>query len=436
MYSRTLGRICLRLRPCAVTNIRVNTGASEIPPVHNVFNRNIVSKSESIVSQESCPPPRLDVSSKRLVVNIAGVEEEYPWVWLRDSCPCPLCYDPLSQSRIINLTEWDLNIKPAAVKTLNSEIEITWEDGHVSVFSLDWLAARSFRRENRERFRRSVSQPQVLWGRELLDNVPTADYGEVMKSDAALLDWLENLDRFGFVLVRNVPVEEGPVPALQKRVAFEKMTHYGPGYTVVVRADPANISHTHHRIFFHTDLTYYDYMAGAVFLHCIEQHRGDGGETMLTDGFHAAALLKTKHPEMYKLLSETVTHFRDVGTDYTQFDKISHQSFLIHNTRGELQRINWSHFARDTHLDVDLDKVDDLYLAMRTFDDLMNNEENHIRLKMAPGDMVTVKNQRILHGRSELQGGVSGRHLQCGYMDWDEIRSAIRVTRTKLGLSL
>ena len=49
---------------------------------------------------------------------------------------------------------------------------------------------------------------------------------------------------------------------LKKRVAFEKMTHYGPGYTVVVRADPVNISHTHHRIFFHTDLTYYDYMPG------------------------------------------------------------------------------------------------------------------------------------------------------------------------------
>ena len=76
------------------------------------------------------------------------------------------------------------------------------------------------------------------------------------------MDWLETLDKMGFVLVRNVPVEEGPVPALQVRAGFEKMTHYGPGYTVVVRPDPANISHTHHRIFFHTDLTYYDYMPG------------------------------------------------------------------------------------------------------------------------------------------------------------------------------
>ena len=93
-------------------------------------------------------------------------------------------------------------------------------------------------------------------------------------------------------------------------------------------------------------------------------------------------------------------------------------------------------------------QVDDLYLAMRTFDDLMNDPRNHIRLKMEPGDMVTVKNMRVMHGRSELLGGISGRslqvppllpfppppppRLQCGYMDWDEIRSCMRVTRTRL----
>ena len=67
--------------------------------------------------------------------------------------------------------------------------------------------------------------------------MPTADYARVMEDDTALLDWLENLDRcvvvkmmnvmmmmidyndgrFGFVLLKNVPVEEGPVPALQVR---------------------------------------------------------------------------------------------------------------------------------------------------------------------------------------------------------------------------
>ena len=34
--------------------------------------------------------------------------------------------------------------------------------------------------------------------------------------------------------------------------------------------------------------------------------------------------------------------------------------------------------------------------------------------------------------RSELEGGISGRHLQCGYMDWDEIKSTMRVIRANL----
>ena len=61
------------------------------------------------------------------------------------------------------------------------------------------------------------------------------------------------------------------------RAGFEKMTHYGPGYTVVVRPDPANISHTHHRIFFHTDLTYYDYMPGVRTI----DYPGDLGVTLM-----------------------------------------------------------------------------------------------------------------------------------------------------------
>ena len=75
--------------------------------------------------------------------------------------------------------------------------------------------------------------------------------------------WAEQaLDVWGVALMRGLPVREGPVPALQQRAGFERLTHYGPGYSVVVRPDPANISHTHHRIFFHTDLTYYDHMPG------------------------------------------------------------------------------------------------------------------------------------------------------------------------------
>merc|ERR1712032_943114 len=227
-------------------------------------------------------------TGQRLVVSIDGKEEEFPWVWLRDNCQCTQCYEAISRCRIHNLTEWEIGVKPSKVEVDQGAVKVDWEGGHFSSFPLAWLKERSFREEARAVYREKVATPQDLWGCELVDRIPTADFTQVMEDDDALLDWLETLDRLGFVLVRGVPVERGPVPKLQARVAFERLTHYGPGYTVEVRPDPSNISHTAHRIFFHTDLTYYDHMPGTIFLHCIEQHEGEGGETMLVDGFHAA----------------------------------------------------------------------------------------------------------------------------------------------------
>ena len=78
---------------------------------------------------------------------------EYPWVWLRDNCQCHECYEPISHCRIINLTEWELNVRPASVQNLEDKIVITWEDGHVSPFDKSWLASRSFKTSTREGYR-------------------------------------------------------------------------------------------------------------------------------------------------------------------------------------------------------------------------------------------------------------------------------------------
>eukprot|EP00088_Acartia_fossae_P063929 TRINITY_DN7837_c0_g1_i3.p1 TRINITY_DN7837_c0_g1~~TRINITY_DN7837_c0_g1_i3.p1 ORF type:complete len:180 (-),score=35.92 TRINITY_DN7837_c0_g1_i3:44-583(-) len=173
-------------------------------------------------------------------------------------------------------------------------------------------------------------------------------------------------------------------------------------------------------------------MPGAAFLHCIEQHKGKGGETMLADGFKAAAILKENHPEKYRLLSTKGAYFKDIGDDFIKFNSIAHHPPFVHDARGQMMKVNWNHFTRDSYFDVDIDQVEEFYDAMRSYDDILNSPACHIRYKMEPGDMVTTKNLRVLHGRSELEGGVSGRHLQCGYVDWDEIRSTMRVTREKL----
>ena len=54
-------------------------------------------------------------------------------------------------------------------------------------------------------------------------------------------------------------------------------------------------------------------------------------------------------------------------------------------------------------------------------------------LILFPGECLVFDNQRMLHNRkgfSISKGGV--RHIQGGYVDWDEIRSTINVTRDKI----
>lgn len=47
--------------------------------------------------------------------------------------------------------------------------------------------------------------------------------------------------------------------------------------------------------------------------------------------------------------------------------------------------------------------------------------------------MVTFDNLRVLHGRTAFGEKIEGeRHVQGAYLDWDEVRSRIRVLRAAL----
>lgn len=50
---------------------------------------------------------------------------------------------------------------------------------------------------------------------------------EIMNDDNKFLEFLTHFLKFGFVLIENAPIEEGPTKDLVKRIAFDKVTHYG-----------------------------------------------------------------------------------------------------------------------------------------------------------------------------------------------------------------
>ena len=51
------------------------------------------------------------------------------------------------------------------------------------------------------------------------------------------------------------------------------------------------------------------------FLHCHIQYQGEGGDSLWTDGFHIAELLKKHDPAAFKILSETDVSWSDIGRE-------------------------------------------------------------------------------------------------------------------------
>ena len=53
--------------------------------------------------------------------------------------------------------------------------------------------------------------------------------------------------------------------------------------------------------------------------------------------------------------------------------------------QGDLKRINWSHFARDSRLSVPVHQVEPLYRALKAYDEILNDDKIAIKYKMRPG---------------------------------------------------
>ena len=79
----------------------------------------------------------------------------------------------------------------------------------------------------------------------------------------------------------------------------------------------------------HTDATYYNEPMGIQVFHVLD-HQGEGGETMLGDGYKAIELLQKESPESveylsnYQLMHEYIdksipgSHVRSIGTVFTK----------------------------------------------------------------------------------------------------------------------
>ncbi|KAK3888969.1 hypothetical protein Pcinc_007009, partial [Petrolisthes cinctipes] len=329
-------------------------------------------------------------------------------------------------------------------------VEVKWEDGHTGTYPAHWLHQRTFNNATRRTRHQLIRMERKYWDSCLLKDVPHAYFPDLMTSDAALLTWLETLEEYGFVVIREAPAEEGQVRRLTERVAFVKKTHYGEEFSVVAKPDPSNVAYLSGPLQLHADLPYYIYKPGVQLIHCIHQYEGEGAESQVTDAVKVARDLSQSHPHHYHALTTTPVDWWDVGSDKTgPFFKVLRLPMICTDADGEIIRINVSQPQRDSHFSVDVDMVAPWYKAMLVYHAMLTHPKYCIQFKMAPGMILSLDNLRMVHGRTaygqQKQRGESAgqqqqesrsdkvkRHVEGCYIDWDEVRSRRRVLQYQL----
>ncbi|XP_065341216.1 gamma-butyrobetaine dioxygenase-like [Cloeon dipterum] len=384
--------------------------------------------------------PKAAVSRARLARHLEltwrqGSASHFPLTWLRDNCQCPHCYHPESKSRTVDWATCDVTIKPKDVQVSDDgkTVIVDWLDAHSSRFSAEWLHERRFEEDARKKWLSTYKQKKHIWGSAQEENFPRKrfNFSAVMSTDGDLLQWLLELEMRGVAILEGADGDENTVRKLAERVAFIRRTHYGEEFNVKSKSDPSNVAYTEQALQLHTDLPYYEYKPGVNMLHCLVQAQGEGGENQLVDSLRVAMQLKQNNPEAYKALTTVPVDWSDRGEeDGRPFQSLHRAPVICEDAEGNVVRVNYSQPQRDSYFSVPLEQVDGWYVALKEFTRLALSDDNCVQYKTKPGEILSFDNLRILHGRSSYSPAVNQiyeRHIVGAYLDWDEIRSRIRV---------
>jgi len=326
----------------------------------------------------------------------------YTALWLRDNDPANR--DALTGQRLMRIV--DLPREPrlqTADLRPSGHITLSWEDGAISVYPLQWL--RAFDRS----LRTSRRPTRMPWMGQAATAFAWCDYAEWVENPASREDWLYYVGRDGLAFLRGVPMQPGAARKAAGLIGFVRETHLtyaSPGLPI------------------HTSEPYRDPVPGFQLLHCLSA-AGQGGQSLFVDGMAAAERLRVHDPDAFTTLCQipTLYRFHDAAVDL-----VAERTMLELDTLGEFRAIHYDD-RWIAPLPLKGPRLKKYYPAYRQLAELLSEPARSVVYRLQPGDLALFDNTRILHGR-EGEPGV--RHLQGCYLDADGLYSSLAVlSRTR-----
>lgn len=342
-------------------------------------------------------------------------ESVIPNIWLRDNCQCSSCIHNDTKQRLLDTFSIPENITTKNISQAGNAVNIEWEDGHKSEYSQEFLRKTVMSQGQRAIIRQGLTDLK-LWDSSISSNLPITTYSETKGDNISQV--LKHIRKYGFCYVDQTPFETpDATEEVLRRISFIRETHYGGFYDFTADLASKDTAYTNIALEAHTDTTYFSEPAGLQAFHLLSHTDGEGGASLLVDGFKVAEELRQTDPEAYEILSTVNVHSHASGNEgisiqpYRSFPVLEHDS-----ATGDLLRVRWNSSDRAS-IELPIDEVERWYDAARKFDALLKKKENEYWEQLTPGRVSIFDNWRVLHGRSKFTGK---RRICGGYVNRDD----------------
>lgn len=216
-------------------------------------------------------------------------------------------------------------------------------------------------------------------------------------------------------------------------------TIYGSTFDVRTEPNPINIAYTNLPLVLHQDLVYYESPPGLQLLHCLEFGEDVvGGEHVLLDAFYVAELLRVEQPDAFEALCQIPARFQKIHAERASPAKMTYdRPHITVNDDGVISQVTWSPPFEGPLAHTHGPVAERYYSAYAAFAALVEREipQHQAVIPLAPGDVVTFNNRRMLHGRNGFTcaGPVARRHLRGAYCNIDEFKNRHAVLYDEFG---
>ncbi|KAF1959845.1 Trimethyllysine dioxygenase [Byssothecium circinans] len=348
--------------------------------------------------------------------------EDIPNIWLRDNCQCSTCVHVDTKQRLLDTFSIPQDISIASGSETKDQIHIEWSDGHKSQYSKEFLQLAADNLEKRSVVRQALVD-QHFWDSSIAGKPPSVSLKSNHDTTNALL---RKIRKYGFCLVTDTPATPEATEQLLRSISFIRETHYGGFYDFTADLASKDTAYTNIALEAHTDTTYFSDPAGLQAFHLLEHSQGEGGESLLVDGFKVARDLLEQDREAYEILATTNVHSHASGNDGISIQPYRGFPVFQHDiATGNLLQVRWNSSDRAA-IELPIPEVGKWYDAARKWDALLKKKENEYWEQLKPGTIVIFDNWRVLHGRSAFTGK---RRICGGYINRDDWISKFKMAQ-------